>query len=318
MAVLPWGMRIFIQMDRPQRFNPKRDSTMALAVEAQKRGYEVHSFTPDELSLKNGEVVARARPVTFYERTEHFVEEGEATIRPLETAADIVLIRQEPPYDLQYLTTSWLLERLKKPRVLNNPTSLRNRPEKLFPLALPQYAPPTLISRDVAAIKAFRQEHKEIILKPLYQFGGASVFHVDERDYNLDSLLEMMLKQSREPVIVQPFLPEVKEREIRGLLVNGKLVGAYNRIPPSGGIRANSVVGGDIAVAELSAKQREVCEAVGEICRAEGFFFVGLDLIGEVLIEVNTTCPTGLKAYEELTGHNPSVDFWDEIEATAA
>jgi len=309
------SLRIFLLMDPPSGFNPRRDSTMALALEAQARGHMIWYFTPDGLSLKDGEVWAKARRIEFFARDEAFYTEGEPEMLALESAADVVLVRQEPPYDLQYLSTTWVLERLQKPRVLNQPQALRNRPEKLFPLALPQYCPPTLVTRDLQAIRDFRAEQGEIILKPLYSFGGQSIFHIGKADYNLESLLELMLSQSREPVMVQRFLPEVREREVRALLIDGALVGAFNRIPAQGGIRANSRVGGGIGLVELTPKQREICEAVGAIGKSEGFYFIGMDLIGEWLIEVNTTCPTGLQAYRELTGENLAARFWDGLGA---
>ena len=302
-------------MDAPAGLNPKRDSTLALAFAAQERGHKVHYFTPNDISARDGEIIARARALEVHPGQTPFFSEGEPQEVSLEKAADVVLIRQEPPYDLQYLTTCWLLERLHKPRVLNNPTAMRNRPEKLFPLALPHYCPPTLISRDMAAIRDFHTQQGEIILKPLFEFGGRSIFHIRRDDYNLQSLLELMLSKSREPVIAQAFLPAVREQEVRALLIDGELVGAYNRIPLSDSIRANSVLGGDIATVSLSPKQQEICAAVGEICSKEGFFFVGLDLIDDKLIEVNTTCPTGIKAYFELTGTDIAPLFWQRVEA---
>lgn len=306
-------MHVLIQMDHPSTFRPAEDSTMALALEAQKRGYAVSYFTPDQLVYEQGTLSAQVCPILFHDRPRDFYEEGAPETVDLETA-DVILIRQEPPYDMQYLTACWLLERLDNPLVLNKPEALRRRPEKLFPLAMAQYAPPTLISRDKAAFAAFHHQHRELVLKPLYSYGGRGIFHIREEDHNLGSLLDMMLGASRDPVIAQPFLPQVLTEEKRVLLIDGKIAGAYNRIPAKGEIRANGWAGATQAKTELSPYQREICEVLGILCREEGFFFVGADLIGDWLIEVNTTCPTGIRVVQRLYGTDPAALFWNKVE----
>lgn len=307
-------MKIFLQMDPPERFNPEVDSTFALGLEAQARGHELYYYGPSELFYENGRVRTKARSIRFFDRKANFFERDAPALYDLEQA-DMVLIRQEPPYDLQYLTACWLLERLHKPLILNDPAALRRRPEKLFPLALPRYCPPTLIAYDAAQIEAFYRQHEDIVLKPLFAHGGHGVVRLQPNDPNLYSLLELLMQNQREPIIAQPFLPEVMNSELRVLLVDGDIATAYQRIPKEGDFRANGVRGAQVAKATLNALQEEICHAVGEICRHEGFFFVGLDLIGDTLIEVNTTCPTGIRRATQLYGTNPAVTFWDKAEA---
>jgi glutathione synthase len=253
-------MKIFIQMDDPSGFNAATDSTMALALEAQARGFELYYFLPSQLTFSQGRVVARARPVEFFDRAEDFFIAGDAAEYDLETV-NLVLIRQEPPYDMQYLSNCWLLERLQNPLILNNPAALGRRPEKLFPLALSHYAPPTVITYSADIIRDFYAEYQDIILKPLYAHGGYGIVRIQPQDVNFNSLLTMLL-QSREAVIAQPFLPEVMTEEKRVLLIDGAVAGAYNRIPQRDDFRANSVLGGGVEKTTLNARQQEVCEAV--------------------------------------------------------
>ncbi len=306
--------KLIIQMDAPESFNPVTDSTLMLALEAQKRGYELHFYTPSQLASVSGEVIAQTRPITFFDRTENFFEYGEVAAMNLEQA-DVILIRQNPPYNMEYLGCTWMLERLKNPKILNNPTNIRNRPEKIFPLEFPDYIPPTCISADMATLTAFREEHKNIVLKPLYGYGGLSIFHIKPDSHNFKPLLELMLAESPEPVILQPYLPEVMTGEKRIILINGEIAGSFNRIPSEGEIRVNTSRGGGYAPTELSPRQRELSQKIGAICKNENLMLIGLDVIGDYLIEINTTCPTGLRVMQELYDEDLTVTFWDAVEA---
>ncbi len=307
-------MKIVIQMDDPARLNPKLDSTIALAMAAQSRGYELLYYTPYQLSQYRDKLCAVVRPIYFYEQETEFFHAEQSYVMDLEQA-DILLIRQEPPYNMQYLTTCWLLSQLKKPLIVNNPTALFSRPEKLFALELPQYMPPSLISRNKEALRDFLVKHNIVVIKPLYSFGGQGVLRISASDCNWNSLIDMLLTQSHEPIMMQQFLPQVYDNESRVLLIDGKIAAAFNRIPAEGEIRVNSACGGSFAKTTLSHKQQEICHAVGNICRRDGLFFVGVDLIGDTLIEVNTTCPTGIRAYQQLTAANIADKFWDELES---
>jgi len=305
---------LILQMDEPESFNPATDTTMALALEAQERGYALWYYTPRQLACVNGEVAAPCRPIRFFKRPAKFFERDEAQQRRLEEA-DIILIRQNPPYNMEYLGCTWLLEELRRPKIFNHPGSIRNRPEKLFPLEFPQYTPQTCISADVDTLMAFRREHPDTVIKPLYGFGGQAVYHLPPQSQNFESLIVQLLSSSPEPLILQPYLPEVMREEKRILLINGKVAAAYNRIPAEGDFRSNGAVGGSAAPTELTARQREIAESVGDICAREQLMLVGLDVIGDWLIEVNTTCPTGIPVVERLYGLNLAKIFWDAVEA---
>ena len=306
--------KLVIQMDAPEGFNPVTDSTLMLALEAQKRGYEVFYYLPSQIAAISGEIFAQVTPITFFDRTEDFFERGTAQSMNLEEA-DVILIRQNPPYNMEYLGCTWLLERLKHPKVLNNPANIRNRPEKIFPLEFPEYIPPTCMSANIETLMAFSEEHQNIVLKPLYGYGGLSIFHITPDSYNFKPLIELMLSQSPEPLILQPYLPEVRTQEKRILLVNGELVGGYNRIPSENEIRVNTSRGGTAKTGELTPRQIEISEAIGKVCKLEGLMLVGLDVIGDTLIEINTTCPTGLRMMQKLYGEDLTVPFWDAVEA---
>ena len=301
--------KLVLQMDPPESFNPVSDSTMVLALEAQSRGYEIFYYMPSQLAVYEHEIIAQVRPITFCDRTENFFEQGEISTMNLEEA-DVILIRQNPPYNMEYLGCTWLLEQLNHPRVLNNPAAIRNRPEKIFPLEFPEFIPPTCISADKPTLQAFREKHQDVVLKPLYGFGGSSIHHIMPDDPHFESLLDSMLD---EPVILQPYLPEVMTQEKRILLVHGKMGAAYNRLPPAGDFRTNNSIGGTYSATELTPRQTEIAKIIGKICAAEGLALVGLDVIGDQLIEINTTCPTGLRAVQALYQRNLAVDFWDQL-----
>lgn len=296
-----------LQMDEPDGFNPTSDSTMHLALAAQKRDYEIVYYTPTQLSLKEGKPVATVTSIQFFDRTENFFECGAAKELDLEKA-DFILIRQNPPYNMQYLSCTWMLERLSNPIILNNPTNIRNYPEKIFPLDFPDFIPPTCISGDAKTLSEFYKEHQDVVLKPLYGFGGRAISHIQPGATNFDDMLSMLLA---EPVILQPYLPEVMTEEKRIILINGKISTAYSRIPPAGDFRANTALGGSIEPTELNAKQIEIAETVGKKCAEKGLFLVGLDTIGDQLIEINVTCPTGLRRAAQLYEKDPAEEFWD-------
>ncbi len=306
-------MRVFLQIDPPERLNPRTDSTIALALEAQQRGHEVFYYTPRDLSADRGEIVAAARAVTFLDQETDFFRAGETHRLPLESEADIVLVRQDPPFDMAYLTTTWLLSMLRRARVVNAAQALRDRPEKLLPLHFPQFCPPTLISADVTALMDFQKEMGEVVLKPLYGHGGHGVFHIGRDGNNLGALLETFFARSPEPLVLQRFLPDVVKEEKRILLINGEFAGAFGRLPVKGEIRSNMRVGGQPVKTELTQREREVCEALGPFCRREGILLAGVDMIGDWLVEVNITSPTGIKTVQQLYGTNPAAMFWNAL-----
>lgn len=308
--------RLVIQMDDPHSFNPNTDSTLALALEAQGRDYEIYYYRPNQIGVMEGKVIAQAKPIQFFDRSKSFYEYGDVETIDLETA-DVILIRQNPPYNMEYLGCTWLLERLQKPKVYNRPASIRNRPEKLFPLEFEQYIPPTCISADTEVLRRFREAHPDTVMKPLYGFGGASIFRFTPESENFNPALELLMATTngKEPVILQAFLPQVMQEEKRILLIDGELAVAYNRVPAQGEIRSNGARGGSAQKTELTPRQREIATAVGGLCKTEGLMLVGLDVIGDYLIEINTTCPTGLRVVEGLYGLNLAAQFWDAVEA---
>lgn len=305
-------MRIAIQMDDPDGFNPATDSTIALALEAQARGYELWYYLPESLHASNGDVIAQpAYPITFHD--DRF-DEGKAETLSL-SSMDVVLIRQDPPYDMRYLTTTYLLELLPpNVRVINHPVAIRNQPEKIAILHFPEFIPPTLISGQLETIQAFQAKHGTIVAKPLYGYGGRSVFKFAEGDSNLTAFVEQWQEQSGEALMVQAFLPEVASEDIRVIMMHGKVSAAVGRVPASGEIRANFRVGGTAKVVELNPSQQAICDTVGKHLMSHGVLFAGLDLIGDYLTEINITSPTGIKAAQALYHHDPATDFWDGIE----
>jgi glutathione synthase len=311
-------LRIAIQMDRLDSINPMGDSTLRLGVEAQARGHTLFYYTPDTLTLReDGKLVAHTHPVRLSLDVQRYYELGEAQTLDLSTL-DVVLLRQDPPFDMTYLSTTYLLETLTDTLVLNRPASVRNRPEKLFPLSFRQFMPPTIVSADVAELERFWQAHGDVVIKPLYGYGGRGIFRLRAGDDNFHSLLEMMFSQSREPVMAQQFLPEVKDADRRILLVDGQVCGVFGRIPAGDEIRANMRVGGVPVKAELTTRQKEICAALGPVLKEEGLFFVGLDCIGDWLTEINVTSPTGLAAITNLYGTKVETTFWERVEALRA
>jgi glutathione synthase len=309
-------VRVFFQIDEPATLNPRSDSSLALAQEAQARGYQLAYFTPPDLASEGGEIFANARRFQLTETRQIHADAPQRV--SLEDAADVILIRQDPPFDLTYLTTTWLLGMLAKPRVFNHPKALRERPEKLFPLHFPQFCPPTLISANVADLLAFQRQYGAVVLKPLYGHGGHGVFHIPAEGTNLAALLEMFFQKTSahntpEPVILQQFLPEVNQEEKRILLIDGEIAGMFGRIPAASEIRSNMRVGGQIVTTTLTPTQEAICAAIAPFCQREGILLVGLDVIGDYLTEINITSPTGLRAVEQLYGTNLAAMFWEKI-----
>ncbi len=307
-------LRVAIQMDKVDTLNPHSDSTLLLGFEACRRGHEVFYYTPDKLTYRDGKITARAQPAKFFDTHEYYYELGEEFVLDLRSL-DVVLLRQDPPFDMTYLTTSYILEMLSPDvLVVNDPASVRNHPEKIFPTLMRDFMPPTLISADEREIGEFYAQHKDIILKPLYGYGGRSILHLKAGDDNFKPLMEMLFAGSREPIIAQKFLPEVASEDKRIVLIDGEIGGAIGRIPAGGEIRANMRIGGEAVKAELTAKQREICESLRQPLKDKGLIFVGLDVIGDWLTEINITSPTGLRAINRLSDTQLERVIWNAIE----
>jgi glutathione synthase len=308
------SLKIAVQMDPIQRINIKGDSTFALLLEAQKRGHRLAHYTPDRLAMLNGRVFAHVESLTVRDQAgDHFTLDGPRRVDL--TEFDVVLLRQDPPFDLAYVTTTHLLERIHpKTLVVNDPAQVRNAPEKIFVTDFPDLMPPTLITRDLAEIKAVRAEHSDIVFKPLYGHGGGAVFRITRDDLNFGSLYDMFATTFREQWVVQKFLPAVKQGDKRILLVDGEFAGAVNRIPADDDLRSNMVRGGAPAATDLTAREREICKRLGPALRERGMIFVGIDVIGDWLTEINVTSPTGIRAVKNLGGPDVAAMVWDVIE----
>ncbi len=309
------SLAVAIQMDPIEGIDIDADSTFAMALEAQARGHGLYHYLPQDLSLREGRVVAHARPLEVRREAGNHFSFGAPETLDL-AGVDVVLMRQDPPFDMAYITATHILEHIH-PRtlVVNDPVSVRNAPEKLFVTHFDGVMPPTLITSSRREIDAFRAEHKDIIVKPLYGNGGAGVFHITPGDENLNSLLEMFSENFREPVIVQRYVPEVRQGDKRIILVDGEAVGAINRVPAEGEARSNMHVGGRAEKTELTAREREICEAIGPALRHDGLNFVGIDVIGDYRTEINVTSPTGIQEIDRFDGVNLSGLIWDAIEA---
>jgi glutathione synthase len=308
-------LKVAVQMDPIARINVRGDSTFSLLLEAQRRGHEISYYTPDKLSLRGKDVVASVQPLTVRDREGDHFTLGEPTRAYLESF-DIVLLRQDPPFDLAYITTTHLLERIHpKTLVVNDPASVRNAPEKLFVMDFAELMPPTLISRDLDEINSFRDEHGAVVMKPLHGHGGAAVFRVTPQDMNFGSLFDMFSVTFREPWVIQRFLPEVKQGDKRIILVDGEFAGAVNRVPAADDLRSNMVRGGAARATDLSPRESEICKRIGPALRERGLLFVGIDVIDGLLTEINVTSPTGIRAIAALGGPDVAGKIWDGIEA---
>ena len=311
-------LKVAVQMDPIARINIRGDSTFALLLEAQKRGHTLSYYTPEKLSLKGTQLVASAQPLTVRDQEGDHFTLGDASRVDMESF-DVVLLRQDPPFDLAYITTTHYLERIHpKTLVVNNPASVRNAPEKIFVMEFADLMPPTLISRDKDEINDFRAAHGDVVMKPLYGHGGAAVFRVTPQDMNFGSLYDMFAVTFREPWVIQRFLPEVKHGDKRIILVDGEFAGAVNRVPAADDLRSNMVRGGAAKATDLSPREREICERLKPALRERGLLFVGIDVIDGHLTEINVTSPTGIRAIAKLGGPDVAAKIWDVIAAKRA
>ncbi|KCV82907.1 glutathione synthetase [Actibacterium atlanticum] len=309
------SLKVAIQMDPIEAIDINADSTFRLAEEAQARGHTLFYYTPDYLYWDGGKVMARGWPLTVRREVGNHFTLGDQQDVDL-SDYDVVWLRQDPPFDMGYITTTHLLERLHpQTLVVNDPFWVRNFPEKLLVLQFPELIPPTMIARDLDTIRRFKDAHGDIILKPLYGNGGAGVFRLDPNDRNLSSLHELFTGISREPLIAQKFLPDVSNGDKRVILVDGEPVGAINRVPQAGETRSNMHVGGRPEKVALSDRDREICETIGPVLREHGQIFVGIDVIGDYLTEINVTSPTGIQELERFDGVNIAQKVWQAIEA---
>ncbi len=312
------ALTVAVQMDPIDRINIVGDSTFALLLEAQRRGHRLFYYTPEGLSQRGPDLLAPLQPLTVRDQAGDHFTLGEAAVAGLDSV-DVVLLRQDPPFDLAYITSTHLLERVHPGTlVVNDPAGVRNAPEKLFVLDFPALMPPTLVSRDRQAIEAFRAEHGDVVMKPLYGNGGAAVFKVTRRDPNFGSLFDLFSVTFREPWVVQRFLPAVVDGDKRIILVDGEPAGAVNRVPAGDDIRSNMVRGGAAGATELTPREREICAAIGPELRRRGLLFTGIDVIDGHLTEINVTSPTGLRAIRRLGGPDLAATIWDAIEAKRA
>lgn len=309
---------VAVQMDHIASIRIAGDSTFALLLEAQARGHRLWHYTPDRLALRDGRVFAGVESLAVRDVAgDHF------TLGAVErvdlSRFDVILLRQDPPFDLAYVTTTHMLERVRSTTlVVNDPESVRNAPEKVFVTEFPDLMPPTLISRDADEIAAFRAEFGDIVMKPLYGHGGAAVFRVRREDENFGSLMDMFRTTWREPWVIQRYQHEVREGDKRIILVDGEYAGAVNRVPAADDLRSNMVRGGRAAATDLTPREREICERIGPFLEQRGLIFVGIDVIGDWLTEINVTSPTGIRAIRRLGGPDIAALIWDRIEARRA
>ncbi|WP_312531024.1 glutathione synthase [Paracoccus sp. (in: a-proteobacteria)] len=308
------SLHVALQMDPIEAVSIDGDSTFRLGLEAQARGHRLFQYTVDQLSYSEGRVLARGRPITLQREYGNHVSFGEWETRDL-SELDVVWLRQDPPFDMGYITSTHLLDRIHpKTLVVNDPFWVRNSPEKLMVLDFPDLTPPTLITRNIADIRAFRHKHGDIIVKPLYGNGGAGVFHLRPEDPNLSSLMETFTAASREPVIAQKYLPAVVKGDKRIILVDGEAVGAINRVPAEGEARSNMHVGGRPERVGLTDREHEICARIGPVLREKGLVFTGIDVIDGWMTEINVTSPTGIQELERFDGVNAAALIWEAIE----
>ncbi|CAN7172055.1 glutathione synthase [Brucella pseudogrignonensis] len=309
------SLKVAVQMDHISTVNITGDTTFALSLEAQKRGHELYHYTPDRLSMRDGVVTARLEKLEVRDiKGDHFTL-GEPVRRNM-LDMDVVLLRQDPPFDMNYITNTHLLERIHpKTLVVNDPAWVRNSPEKIFVTEFPDLMPETLITKDPQEVLEFRREFGDIILKPLYGNGGAGVFHLADGDRNLTSLLEMFGQLFKEPFIAQRYLKDVRAGDKRIILIDGEPVGAINRVPSETDARSNMHVGGRAEQSKLTPREQEICARIGPSLKERGFILVGIDVIGDYMTEINVTSPTGIREIERFDGTNIAALFWDAVEA---
>lgn len=312
------GLSVAVQMDPIASINIDADSTFRIMEEAQARGHSLFYYTPDRLAFDEGRVTARGWPVEVRRvKGDHFTLGPETEVDLGDF--DVVWLRQDPPFDMGYITTTHVLDMLAgRTLVVNDPFWVRNYPEKLLVLRFPELTPPTAVARDLATLKAFKARHGDIILKPLYGNGGAGVFRLDPNDRNFTALWELFTGINREPLIAQKFLSDVSQGDKRIILVDGEPVGAINRMPAEGETRSNMHAGGTPVPTRLTDREREICAAIGPLLREKGQVFVGIDVIGGWLTEINVTSPTGLQELERFDGVNVTATLWEAIERRCA
>lgn len=306
-------LRVAVQMDPISGIKPATDTSFALLLEAQKRGFSLYYYTPEQLSLVQGEVVCPLATLQVQDLPGQHFTLGETRRTSLRTM-DVILMRQDPPFDLAYITATHLLEQLHpRPLVINNPHHVRNAPEKLFVTQFGALMPPTLITRSKEEIAQFRTEHGAVVMKPLFGHGGADVFLLEENDSNFEALYGLFARIFREPWVVQRFLPEIAQGDKRIVLVDGEIAGALNRIPQGVNIRSNLACGGQAVATSLTEREEEICKILGPELRARGLLLAGIDVIGGFLTEINVTSPTGLRTIAQLNGPNIASHLWDKI-----
>ncbi|AWD21397.1 glutathione synthase [Fuscovulum blasticum] len=309
------ALNVALQMDPIGSVNINADSTFRIGIEAQERGHRLFYYTPDRLAFVEGRVIARGWDIELRREVGNHVSYGPEREVDL-SEMDVIWLRQDPPFDMGYITTTHLLEMIHpKTLVVNDPFWVRNYPEKLLVLRFADLTPPTTIARDLATIRAFKARHGDVILKPLYGNGGAGVFRLDENDRNLTSLHELFSSINREPLVVQKFLPAVSKGDKRVIMVDGEPVGAINRVPQPGETRSNMHAGGRPEPVGLTARDLDICATIGPVLRKKGQVFVGIDVIGDWLTEINVTSPTGIQELERFDGTNAAARIWEAIEA---
>ncbi len=312
-------MKIAVQMDPLDKANPQSDTSFAMIEEAQDRGFSVWTYSVETLTYNAGRVTARARPATVHrDRPQHWTY-GAEVVLDLARDVDVVLMRQDPPFHMGYITAAHLLALIQPDTlVVNDPAWVLSSPEKILPLMWPDLQPPTMVSRHMRDIEAFRKTHKDIVIKPLYGHGGAGVIRLKPDDGNFEAVVEMFCSAGPEPFIAQAFLPSVTEGDKRIILIDGEPCGAINRKPPEGAIRSNMVVGGQAEGSDLTERELEICAVIGPELKARGLLFVGIDVIGGRLTEVNVTSPTGAQAIKRMTDFDPVGRMWDVVQSRLA
>ncbi len=304
-------LQIAFQMDPISDINIEEDTTFRIAEEAQLRGHKLFYFVPQSLEFDEHKVIANGYDLTVYRKIGRHFKLGPLRKACLRSEFDILWLRQDPPFDMSYITTTYLLDFLKNTtRVVNNPFWVRNYPEKLLVLNFPEFIPPTIIAHNIESFKSFRQKHGDSIVKPLYGNGGSGIFKITKEDPNLSSLIELFKNISREPIIMQKYIPEVEAGDKRVILVNGEPIGAINRVPSEGEIRSNMHVGGVAEPAHLSKRDMQICKKVGALMKKKGQILVGLDIIGGFLTEINLTSPTGIQELEKFNNLNVAEKIW--------
>ena len=309
-------LNVAIQMDHVRTIDIAGDSTFVMGLEAQKRGHALYHYEPGQLFMRDGRIMAEAQPMELRREKGNHFSLGETRLINLASDVDVVLMRQDPPFDMSYITATHLLEHVHpKTLVVNDPAEVRNAPEKLYVTHFAEFMPPTLIATDRKQILSFRDEHKDIIIKPLFGDGGAGVFHITPGDENLNALLEMFTQMYREPIIVQAYLKDVRQGDKRIILIDGEIAGATNRVPAAGEARSNMHVGGRAEKSMLTDRERDICAALGPELKKRGLIFVGIDVIGGYMTEINVTSPTGLQEINRFDDVCLETKIWDAIEA---